>query len=189
MTPRFPRFAALLAILLAGTLPCAHAVEYTQVNTTASKISFTYNQFGSRAYGTFGKFDATLDFDTANPSAAHAKLTIDLASIDAGGSDANNELQKPAWFNTADYPVATFESTGVKALGNHRYLITGNLALRGMTRELQVKVLLKPEKAIGIFDGDIILKRRDFKIGEGEWGDTVVSNDINIRFRIVAPER
>jgi polyisoprenoid-binding protein YceI len=188
MTSRFPRFAALLAILLVGTLPYAHAVEYTQVNTTASKISFTYNQFGSRAYGTFGKFDATLDFDTAHPTAAHAKLTIDLASIDAG-SDANTELQKPAWFNTADYPVATFESTGVKALGNHRYLITGKLTLRGMTRELQVKVLLKPERAVGIFDGDIIVKRSDFKIGEGEWGDTVVSNDINIRFRIVAPER
>ncbi len=84
----------MLAILLVGTLPCAHAVEYTQVNTTASKISFTYNQFGSRAYGTFGKFDATLDFDTQNPEAAHAKLTIDLASIDAGASDANSELQK-----------------------------------------------------------------------------------------------
>ncbi|WPN56057.1 YceI family protein [Pseudomonas sp. P9_31] len=189
MTPRFPRFAALLAILLVGTLPSAHAVEYTQVNTTASKISFTYSQFGSRAYGTFGKFDATVDFDTANPTAAHARLTIDLASIDAGSSDANTELQKPAWFNTTDYPVATFESTGVKALGNHRYLITGKLNLRGLTRELQVKVLLKPEHAIGVFDGDIIVKRSDFKIGEGEWGDSVVSNDINIRFRIVAPER
>jgi polyisoprenoid-binding protein YceI len=116
-------------------------------------------------------------------------MTIDLASIDAGSSDANTELQKPAWFNTADYPVATFESTRVKALGNQRYLITGKLNLRGMTRELQVKVLLKPEQTIGIFDGNIILKRSDFKIGEGEWADTVVSNDIDIRFRIVAPQR
>ena len=189
MSLRFPRLAALLAILTIGVLPCAQAVEYTRVNTTASKISFTYNQFGSRVYGTFGKFDATLDFDTANPTAAHAKMTIDLASIDAGSSDANTELQKPAWFNTADYPVATFESTRVKALGNQRYLITGKLNLRGMTRELQVKVLLKPEQAIGIFDGNIILKRSDFKIGEGEWADTVVSNDIDIRFRIVAPQR
>ncbi|WP_237885576.1 YceI family protein [Pseudomonas sp. PGPR40] len=189
MPSRFPRFAALLAILLVGTLPCAHAVEYTQVNTTASKISFTYNQFGSRAYGTFGKFEVTLDFDTQNPETAHAKLTIDLASIDAGDSDANSELQKPAWFNTADYPVATFESTGVEALGDHHYLITGNLTLRGMTRELQVKVKLKPEHAIGIFDGDIVVKRSDFNIGEGEWAGNVVSNDINIRFRIVAPEQ
>ncbi len=85
--------------------------------------------------------------------------------------------------------MATFESTGVEALGDHRYLITGNLTLRGMTRELQVKVLLKPEKAIGIFDGDIVVKRRDFNIGEGEWADKVVSNDISIRFRIVAPEQ
>ncbi|MNG40179.1 hypothetical protein D3C84_1286510 [compost metagenome] len=50
-------------------------------------------------------------------------------------------------------------------------------------------VQLKAENAIGIFDGELTLKRSDFKIGTGEWADSLVSNDINIRFRIVAPER
>jgi polyisoprenoid-binding protein YceI len=54
---------------------------------------------------------------------------------------------------------------------------------------VQVPVLLKSQKGIGIFDGQLTLKRSDFKIGEGEWADTVVSDDINIRFRMVAPEQ
>jgi polyisoprenoid-binding protein YceI len=169
--------------------PCADAAEYTQVNATASTLSFTYDQFSSRVYGTFGKFEGTLDFDTANPAAAHAGLTIQLDSIDAGSSDANEELKKPAWFDTSNSPVATFASTAVRDLGGNRYSITGNLTLRGITQVVEVPVLLKSEGGIGIFDGQLMLKRSAFKIGAGEFADTVVSDDINIRFRMVAPEQ
>ncbi|MHC8353688.1 YceI family protein [Pseudomonas sp. LB3P81] len=189
MNPRFSRSIAWGLALTFGALSCADAIEYTQVNATASTLSFTYNQFSSRVYGTFSQFEGTLDFDTTNPSAAHAALTIQLDSIDAGSSDANEELKKPAWFDTANSPVATFESTGVKSLGNNRYSITGKLTLRGITRVVVVPVLLKAENAIGIFDGQLTLKRSDFKVGEGEWADTVVSDDINIRFRMVAPQQ
>jgi polyisoprenoid-binding protein YceI len=189
MPLRFPRLAFLAVVLTVGSLPCAQAVQYTQVNQAASKISFTYNQFSSRVYGTFGEFEATLDFDTTNPAAAHASLTIQLDSIDAGSSDANTELQKAAWFDTAVYPMATFESTHVKAVGDNRYSIIGKLTLRGVTREVAVPVLLKAENTIGIFDGELTLKRSDFRIGEGEFADTVVSDDINIRFKMVAPQQ
>lgn len=125
MNPRLPPFAAWVVALTFGALSGADAAEYTQVNTTASTLSFTYNQFSSRVYGTFSQFEGRLDFDTANPSAAHAALTIQLDSIDAGSIDANEELKKPAWFDTANSPVATFESTAVKSVGNDRYSITG----------------------------------------------------------------
>ena len=189
MNLRSARCVALACTFVFGLVPFAEAVEYNKVNARASTLSFTYEQMGSRAYGTFGKFKANIDFDTENPGAAHATLTIDLNSIDAGSSDANTELQKPAWFNTATYPVATFKSTSIKALGNNRYAITGKLSLRGLTREVSVPVLLKSESSIGIFDGELVLKRDDFKMGEGEWADSVVSNEINIRFRMVAPQR
>lgn len=189
MTQRFAHSAMLTAALMFGIIHGARAVEYTDVNPTASTISFTYNQMGSRVYGTFSKFEGTLDFDTTHPEAAHATLSIDLDSIDAGSSDANEELKKSPWFDTATFPVATFESTGVKDLGNNRYQITGHLTLRGITREVVVPVLLKSENEIGIFDGELTLERDNFKIGEGEWADSVVSNEINIRFRMVAPQR
>jgi polyisoprenoid-binding protein YceI len=68
-------------------------------------------------------------------------------------------------------------------------VFTGNLSLRGLTREVSVPVLLKAENAVGIFDGELTLNRNDFKVGEGEWADSMVSNEINIRFRMVAPQR
>ncbi|MBX8469374.1 MULTISPECIES: YceI family protein [unclassified Pseudomonas] len=168
-------------------VPAANAVEYTRVNTTASQISFTYNQMGSRMYGTFGKFDATLDFDTDNLAGARTTLHIDLTSIDAGSEDANTELVKPAWFDTDKFPVAVFESTRFSPAGDNRYLVDGHLTLKGITREVQVPVQLKPDSSIGIFDGELVLKRDQFGLGAGEWADTVVSKDIDIKFKVVAP--
>jgi polyisoprenoid-binding protein YceI len=189
MTPRIPRFTALAAIAAWAMAHSAQAAEYANVNPTASTISFTYDQMGARVYGTFDKFVGDLDFDTTRPDTARAKLTIELGSINVESEDARTELPKPAWFDTATYPQAIFESTRFKALGDNRYTITGNLTLRGQTREVQVPVMLKAEGGIGIFAGELTVKRNDFKIGEGEWADSVVSNDINIQFRMVAPQR
>lgn len=167
----------------------AQAVEYTRVNTTASQISFTYNQMGSRMYGTFGRFEATLDFDSDNLASARTTLHIDLTSIDAGSEDANTELVKSAWFDTARFPVAVFESSRFTQVAENRYLINGQLTLKGITREVQVPVELKPGNAIGVFDGELELKRDEFGLGAGEWADTVVSKDIAIKFKVVAPQQ
>lgn len=167
----------------------AQAVEYTRVNTNASQISFTYHQMGSRMYGTFGKFEATLDFNTDNIDSARTTLHIYLNSIDAGSEDANTELVKPAWFNTEKFPVAVFESRRFTRLAEHRFLVDGQLTLKGVTRDVQVPVELKPDSDIGIFDGDLVLKRDDFGLGAGEWADTVVSKDIEIKFKVVAPQQ
>lgn len=180
---------AVLALILAYGAG-AQAVEYKDVNRTASQISFTYKQLGQRVYGTFSDFEGTLTFDTQKPEAGHALLKIQLASIDAGSPDANDELQRASWFDTATYPVGVYESTGVKALGDNRYTISGNLTIKGTTQPVDVDVVLKEQSGIGVFDGEFILKRGDFKIGEGEWaGNSVVSNDINIKFKMVAPQR
>jgi len=179
--------AALFACLCVTS--AAQAAEYNRVNTTASKISFIYKQFGNQVYGTFGKFDATLQFDSDDLASAHTTLHIDLNSIDAGSEDANTELVKPAWFDTQRFPVAVFESSRFTRVKDNRYLIAGQLTLKGVTREVEVPVELKPDSSIGIFDGDLVLKRDQFGLGAGEWADTVVSNDIAIRFKVVAPQQ
>nr|WP_193559453.1 YceI family protein [Pseudomonas nabeulensis] len=182
-------FLVLLAFAV-GAFSSAQAVEYKDVNRAASQISFTFQQFGQRVYGTFSDFEGTLDFDTQQPEAAHALLKIQLASIDAGSEDANTQLQLPAWFDTAAFPVGVYESNGATALGDNRYKITGNLTIKGITRPVEINVLLKEQSGIGVFDGEFVLKRGDFKIGDGEWaGNSVVSDAIHIKFKMVSPQR
>ncbi|MGA5483211.1 YceI family protein [Pseudomonas sp.] len=185
MTSRLLLVAAFTSFVMA----CAQAAEYNRVNTSASQISFTYNQMGSRMYGTFGKFEAALDLDTENLANARTTLHIDLSSIDAGSEDANTELVKPAWFDTEKFPLAVFESRRFTQVTEHRYQVAGQLTLKGITRDVEVPVELKPDNAIGIFDGELVLNREEFGLGAGEWADSVVSKDIYIKFRVVAPQQ
>lgn len=101
MSHRLATVTLVLTMLACGS---PSAAQYRQVNPSASQISFTYNQMGARVYGTFSQFEATIDFDSANPAAARAGIIIELTSIDAGNPDANSELQKPGWFDTAVIP-------------------------------------------------------------------------------------
>jgi polyisoprenoid-binding protein YceI len=179
------RFALpVVALLLAGA---AQAVEYNQVQPAKSKVSFTYKQMGVPVDGGFGKLTAQVDFDPAAPTAANARLEIDLASVDAGSQEANDELAGKQWLNVAAFPTANFVSTSVKALGGDRYEAVGKLTIKGRTRDLTAPFTFEQAGAQGLFDGEFVLKRLDFGIGEGAWSDVgTVANEIRIKFHVVA---
>jgi hypothetical protein len=70
----------------------AHAVEFNQFQAAKSSLSFVYKQMNVPVDGQFKSFRATIAFDPAKPTAAKAEFEIDLASIDAGSKDANDEV-------------------------------------------------------------------------------------------------
>ncbi|MDE2600226.1 MAG: YceI family protein [Rhodocyclaceae bacterium] len=179
----------LPALLLASF--GAHAVEYNTVIAEKSQIAFTSRQMGVPVDGKFGKFAATLNFDPAKPEAAKALIDIDLASVDAGSKDANDEVVGKGWFNVKEFPKARFATTSVKALGNNRFEAKGQMTIKGKTREMSVPFTYKPEGAgnatTGVFEGTLPLQRTLFGIGEGAWADTsVVADEVPIKFRLVA---
>jgi len=174
----------LLAVLGA---PAAHAVEYTTVLPKQSSIGFEFRQMGVPVKGGFKRFIAEMAFDPARPEAARAKIEIDLASIDAGSSEADEESAGKLWFNRSAYPKATFVSREVRALGNNRFELRGTLTLKGKSRDMDIPVTYQAGKNASTFDGSFVLKRLDFGIGEGMWADVAtVANEVQVRFRIAA---
>ena len=172
------------ALLLAGA---AQAVEFKQVDSARSSLAFSSKQMGVPVPGSFKKFTTQIAFDPAKPTAASTTLEIDLASIDAGSKDANDEVVGKQWFNVKAFPTAKFVSTGVKALGGNRYEALGKMTIKGQTRDLVAPFTFKQEGASGVFDGGFVLKRMDYNIGEGPWADvSAVANEIEIKFHVVA---
>jgi polyisoprenoid-binding protein YceI len=177
----------VLVLLAALAAPAAHAVEYRTVLPAQSSIHFEFRQMGVPVKGGFKRFAAEMAFDPAKPEAARAKIEIDLASIDAGSSEADEESAGRLWFNRSAYPKATFVSSQVRALGDNRYEMRGTLTLKGKTREMTMPVTYTPGKNAATFDGGFLLKRLDFGIGEGLWADVAtVANEVQVRFRIAA---
>ncbi len=174
-------------LLAALAAPAAHAVEYRTVLPKQSSIGFEFRQMGVPVKGGFKRFTADMAFDPAKPEAARAKIEIDLASIDAGSSEADDESAGKLWFNRSVYPKAVFVASQVRALGASRYEMRGTLTLKGRSREMVVPVSYAPGKNAATFDGAFVLRRLDFGIGEGMWADVAtVANEVKVSFRIAA---
>lgn len=176
-----------LVLLAALAAPAAHAVEYTTVLPKQSSIGFEFRQMGVPVKGGFKRFTTQMAFDPSRPEAARASIEIDLASIDAGSPEADDESAGKLWFNRSVYPKATFVSKEVRTLGNNRFELRGTLTLKGKPRDMNIPVSYAPAKNAATFDGSFVLKRLDFGIGEGMWADVAtVANEVRVRFRIVA---
>ncbi|MBP9806242.1 MAG: YceI family protein [Candidatus Accumulibacter sp.] len=177
-----------LAMALALALPfAAHAVEYSQVQADKSVIAFTYKQMGVAVDGRFKRFSSQLSFDPARPAAARATFDVELASVDTGAPEGDDEVAGKPWFNTRAFPTARFVSTSVKVLGGNRYEVAGQLSIKGKTQEVVVPATFTAQGNTGVFDGSLLIRRADFSIGEGGWAKfDVVANDVLVKFRITA---
>lgn len=179
---------ALAAVLGAGVIGNAAAVEYTSLDADASSIGFGYSQMNVKMDGSFGEMKATeLSFDPAAPEAAKVTIEISLASVDAGYEEANSELGKDEWLALARHPLAAFSSSKVEALADGSYQVTGDLSIKGNTRQVTAPFTFKEEGGAGIFEGSFTFQRADFGVGEGQWQDfSIVANEIDVKFNIVA---
>jgi len=183
------RFA--IALMLAAALPlAAKAAEFNQVQTDKSAINFVYQQMGVKLDGKFRKFAAKLNFDQAKPTEAKATFDVDLASVDTGAPEGDDEVAGKPWFNTKAFPTAQFVSGPVKALGGNRYEVAGKLTIKGKTQDVVVPATFTAQGNTGVFDGTFTIRRADFSIGEGAWAKfDIVANDVQIKFRITATSK
>ncbi|KAK0358306.1 hypothetical protein LTR94_035949, partial [Friedmanniomyces endolithicus] len=61
----------------------------------------------------FRSFSASIDYDAAKPAASKANVEINTASFDIGDPMYNKEVAKKEWFNSAQFPKASFVSTSI----------------------------------------------------------------------------
>lgn len=173
---------AVLALLAGAALP---ALAQQKLVPAQSEIAFTSKQMGVPVDGKFRKFDAQVAFDPKKPEAAKIAMNVDLASATLGAPEFDAEMGKPDWFATKQFPQATFQSTGVKALGGNRFDVSGKLGIKGATRDVVVPVALTQSGGNTTATGAFVIKRLDFRIGDGDWKDTsMVANDVQVKFKL-----
>lgn len=179
--------ALLLSIgLLAAAPPLWAQVGAARLLAARSEISFVSKQMGVPVEGKFRQFDAQVALDPKAPDGGRVTLAIDTGSAAFGAPEIDNELPKPTWFNTPKFPQATFQSKNIKALGGGKFEVAGTLSLKGVSREVLVPVTLARDAGdVATASGSFVVKRLDFKIGDGEWADaSLLANDVQVKFKL-----
>ena len=174
---------SLLALAAAALMAIPAFAQ--QVVPAQSEIAFVSKQMGVPVEGKFKQWSAQIAFDPKKPEAGKIGFTIQTGSASFGSAETDAEVPKAAWFNVAKFPQASFSSSGIKALGGGKFEVRGKLAIKGSTQDVVVPVAVTQAGAASTASGSFVIKRLDFKIGEGEWADTsMVANDVTVKFKL-----
>lgn len=175
--------AGLTALLAAAPAWAAH----WQVDAAHSRLGFAGVQLGTPFQGGFGGFQASIDFDPADPRSAHVVVTVDLASAHTGDAQRDGAMPGAEWFDTAKSREARFEATGFVAKGGDAYEALGTLSLRGAAKTCTLVFTLTTtgDTAHAIGHADVL--RTDFGVGQGPWStDEYVALQVSVTFDLAA---
>jgi polyisoprenoid-binding protein YceI len=179
-----PLRALALGSLFAATIASAAVLK---TDPAKSSVAAVFKQMNVPVEAKFKTFTAQIDYDAAKPESAKASVDIQTASMDLGDAEYNREVSKKEWFNTAQFPKASFVSTSIKPAGAGKLNVAGKLTLKGKTADVAFPLTVKAEAGKQVFEGQLPIKRLAFNIGEGEWKDTsMVADEVVIKFRVTA---
>ena len=131
--------AAALALGLAGPA----AAEPYVLDKSHAHVMFSVDHLGfSNVHGQFREFDAEIDFDPDAVEDASVRFVIEAASVDTLWQKRDDHIRGADFFDVENHPQIVFESTSVRKTGDETAEVTGNLTLRGVTREVTLEARL-----------------------------------------------
>jgi len=155
--------------LLLGCISTAPAADYT-IDATHTAVVFKISHLGlSWTYGRFKEVAGDFSADPADPSKSSFRLTIKADSVDTDNGKRDGHLRSPDFLNTKQFPLLTFQSTGVKPIENG-YEVTGDFTMHGVAKAITFKLLggRVSEFPKGVqrtgFSTELALRRSDYGI-------------------------
>lgn len=93
----------------------------------------------SKTRGRFADFAGTVTI-ADDPLASSVEVEIKTASIDTRDEQRDGHLRSGDFFDVESFPVMTYRSTKVMPDGRNRWLVDGELTIRGVTRKVPLEV-------------------------------------------------
>jgi polyisoprenoid-binding protein YceI len=89
----------------------------------------------TKVRGHFQTFDGTIHV-AEKPEDSWVELTIDASSITTDNDTRDNHLRSGDFLDLESHPTISFRSTKIQLLGDNQLRVTGDLTIRGVTKEI-----------------------------------------------------
>ena len=138
------KLIALTLTLFFSSLFASAEVETYEIDPVHSSVKFSIRHFVAKTTGKFNQFEGTIRVDREDWSKSSVNATINVVSVDTANETRDEHLQEDEYFDSAEYPQITFQSTKWEPAGEENtFKVTGDLTMLGSTKEvvLEAKIL------------------------------------------------
>lgn len=185
-----------MAGLLAPSFARAEALTY-KVDNVHSAVGFKIRHLVAKTNGEFGDYSGTVTMDPENiAKTLKLNATIQATSVDTDNDKRDNHLRSEDFFAVEENPEITFVSKSVVKEAENRFAVTGDLTMRGVTKEvtLMAEVLgtmINPMAGTPMVGMDIggTVNRQDFGISWNralDQGGVILGDDVEIDVHLEA---
>jgi polyisoprenoid-binding protein YceI len=130
-----------MGLAAALSLPAGAATSTWQIDPNHSAAQFSVRHLAiSTVRGAFSKVNGTMVLDDKDISKSSVDVRIDVASIDTRQPDRDKDLKSDRFFDAANFPTITFKSKKVEQAAPGKLKVTGDLTIRGTTKEVVLDV-------------------------------------------------
>lgn len=130
--------AGLAAIL---SMPAGAATSEWKIDPAHSSAQFSVRHMAiSTVRGAFSKVNGTIVLDDKDITKSTVDVTIDVSTVDTREPGRDNDLRSDKFFDVAHFPTMTFKSKKVEQVTTGKLKVTGDLTIRGTTKEVVLDV-------------------------------------------------
>lgn len=189
------RFYLMSVAMLLSMISAAAPAGTWELDPAHTSVQFKVHHMKvSNVRGDFEKVSGNVTYDEDDISRSSADITIDANSINTRVGKRDKHLKSPDFLDAEKYPLLVFRSKRVERAGEGRIKITGDLTIRGVTREVVLDVE-GPTPPVRDFQGKMrvggtastMINRKDFGLTWNKAIETdgvVVGDEVEITIDI-----
>lgn len=135
------RFYLMGGAVLLSILPAAAPAGTWELDPAHTSVQFKVrHMMVSNVRGDFEKVSGNVTYDEDDISRSSANITIDANSINTRVAKRDKHLKSPDFLDAEKHPLLVFRSKRVETAGEGKLTVTGDLTIRGVTREVVLDV-------------------------------------------------
>ncbi len=181
--------------IVAGSLLWASAVwaaTYT-IDKDHTTVSFKIRHLFSKVEGTFNEFEGSFDYAPGHPEQWKANTIIQAASIFTRVEQRDKHLRSKDFFDVAQYPTLTFQSTKVTDAASTSAKLHGFLTIHGVEKPVVLDLAILGEgkdpwgNVRAAFTATTKINRKDFGLNWNEvleTGQLLVGEEVEITLEV-----
>jgi len=131
--------SATLAAVLAVSAAATTTTWQIDPQHTAAGFAVKHLMI-STVRGQFKGVTGTVNWEDQDISKSTVDITIDANTVDTSEPKRDADLKSDKFFDVAKYPTITFKSKKIEQVSAGKLKITGDLTIRGVTKEVALDV-------------------------------------------------